>query len=247
MKLALIAALIPLLMGSSRDIEMLDKWGKEVVEIHTENTLGSAFAVVIDGTKTLVTAAHICEGFVLDKEGFKVLHGTYKEEHYVLRVVKSFKSTDICFLQYPAKVKPFKISKSVKKNEPLYAMGFTLRAVSDVVWLFSGVYKNQGAAKSWHFGADYVKNCTSYGQRYKVENKKRRTPLGFTLEPACIKEYDVYVTSIPGSGGISGGPAINEAGEVVGVNHSTLGRGDLLLIIPNYEIIRYYRNKDKLN
>lgn len=232
-------------MGLS-NVEVIDKWGSEVLEIHSAKGMGSAFPVKIDGKKMVVSAAHVCRHHNTDSKGKPFMSSYYGGKSWKLKVLKIFKTADICFLQHPEGMTYFKIAPKVKRHDEIYAVGYTLREISDDIYVFPGLFKHNSTMEWVQFEEDEVKSCLKDYENSKVELRNKLTMFGPATVQACVYKRNVYVTTARGSGGISGGPTFNDDGEIVGINMLTINRINALVLVPGYEIVRYFRNKDKL-
>ena len=248
MKFAVLLLLALFLTGRSVDenLNMMDKYGKEIIPIATKTTHGSAFPVRIGSSNVTVSSAHVCVNPYVSKTGKKYIRATYNNNKYALGIVKVFKSADICFLQPIKGIKPFKLDLRPKKYDRVFALGYPLRRFATELFSFDGVFKYHTINEVINANPEIVEKCSSLGPSHYVDKRQIQGMFGPMVTNVCVRKEKAIVTTARGAGGISGGPTLNKQGEVIGINMLTTSRQNLLVLVPSSEIVRYWKNRKRL-
>lgn len=245
MKLLLTLVLLlcsDLVFAKNKIQALMDKYGDRVVLVHSDKIYGTGFMTTILGKKVLVSAGHVCENANFDNKDNQYLNVQYKSIKYKAKILTSSLKTDLCLLEPHDKIPTFKLTKKPVKREKLLSVGFAggVYNQSHSPYFFEGylityAYNLEQVFKE-HIEITSKKECERLGPNYKIYKNKERLIVGAIDVRRCRRNVKYYATTIPGSGGISGGPTINMNGEVVGINYSTFGRSNILGIVPYYEI-----------
>lgn len=248
MKIVVSLLSVLFLTGHSVDenLNMMDQYGKEIIPIATKTTYGSAFPVRIGNSNITVSSAHTCVNPYVSKAGKKYIKATYNNGKYALGIIRVFESADICFLQPIKGIKPFKLDLRPKKHERVFALGYPLRNFADELFSFDGLFKYHAINEVINVNPEIVNKCNSLGPSHYVDKRQIQGMFGPVVTDVCVRKEKAIITTVPGSGGMSGGPTLNKQGEVIGINMLTSSRQSLLVLVPSSEIVRYWKNRKRL-
>ncbi len=156
----------------------------------------------------VMTNNHVCE---LEKSG--TILGTYKDDVYVLNVIKRYQYNDLCVMSAPSTAtKGFKVAKSYELGETAYALGHPqLEPLSLSVGELSDIITIE-IAVGYNVAPD---QCS--GPTYNYHTDVPEIAKFFGIFSVCVRKLDANTSSISIAPGNSGSPILNIYGNVVAV------------------------------
>lgn len=192
---------------------------------------GTAFVVKHNGKTFTLTAAHVCA----DQE---VLYAVQGKTTWKLKVLDVANFSDLCILQNPKGIQPLELANKVRHDEYVYLVGFP--GFNFMTSMFGRVKE----VTKIDMPADWIPAGECKGGTLHTHTEKFRGFLGAIGVLQCFIKATTYITTVPTSPGSSGGPMLNDSGEVIGVmsvyNPDVMNWAQAVVIS---EIKRYLNNK----
>lgn len=198
--LILIAFFISL-SSSAEELEIFKKYHKSVVRI-VDATGKTGTGFITHGKsnqRVVITSAHVCYGMQLP-----VLY-TFDKQILVTNIIKIYDQDDLCAMIPPEDTRypSLAIADNIKRLGLIYVIGYPLYDDSSV---HRGRVIGSGFPHSSVKSMIEPKFCKGSWQIYK--------------NAMCYSRAPLLHTSVVTGFGASGGPGINETGQVVGVVNS---------------------------
>jgi S1-C subfamily serine protease len=202
-----------------------DKVGSKVIMITDDRGGGTGFAIKTSKGKDLIlTNSHICDM----SENGKYLNTNVNGVSVRLDIIKKSKTSDLCLVSNPLKIKGLSMSDGLKIGEELAIVGHPmLYPLSLSRGEFLGYTEIQIVTKM----------LSSYSDKCETDEKEVPTIFG----TFCLKSYDSGITNAIALGGNSGSPVVNFYGEVVGVLFAANNRSNWGIIVPLRDVEEFLR------
>lgn len=208
----LVASLFSYLFGSSllenAHLAYIRNTSNNVVKLVSDKGYGGTGFIVTgkSGKRYILTNHHICADN-------RMLFATYRNDLYVLPVVKSFTKNDLCAVEAPSSAsRGFSIASSVKLGERVYAVGHPFLEPITVTQgeLSSNITLTMPVVYNPEPG-------TCNEETFEVIQIDDSLANAFGIFSLCVRHLSANSSSVNTLPGNSGSPVVNIWGNVVAV------------------------------
>ena len=176
------------------------------------------------GKKYIITNGHVCN---LNENG--KLFAIYKDDEYVVKVVKQYQYNDLCAIEAPQSAgMAAHIAGSFKEGESAYAIGHPLLEPTTVT-----LGELSGPVQISVMVAKNVTKEQCSGDTYRfIDLSGTLASMLFGFDSVCVRDLEAEAGTIAILPGNSGSPVVNIYGSIIGVAFAANEYGTRSYVVP---------------